>query len=75
MSQERALRIIYRDYESPYEDLISAAEALTMLTKRLRYSERVEHQSLMCTKLILDCLEHFLFDSSGAWNSILLETV
>ena len=34
--QERALRIIYRDYESSYEDLLSAAEAPTMWTRRLR---------------------------------------
>ena len=32
--QERALRIIYRDYESSYEDLTSAADAPTMLTRR-----------------------------------------
>ena len=34
--QEPALRIIHRDYESSYEDLLSAAEAPTMLTRRLR---------------------------------------
>ena len=34
--QERALRIIYRDYESSYEDLLSPAEAPTMLKRRLR---------------------------------------
>ena len=34
--QERALRIIYRDYESSYEDLLSAAEVPTMLTRRIR---------------------------------------
>ena len=34
--QERALRIIHRDYESSYEDLLSAAKAPTMLTRRLR---------------------------------------
>ena len=34
--QERALRIIDRDYESSYEDLVSAAVAPTMLTRRLR---------------------------------------
>ena len=34
--QERALRIIYRDYEPSYKDLMSAAEAPTMLTRRLR---------------------------------------
>ena len=34
--QERALSIIYRDYESSYEDLLSAAEAPAMLTRRLR---------------------------------------
>ena len=34
-SQERALRIIHRYYESSYEDLQSAAEAPTMLTRRL----------------------------------------
>ena len=34
--QEWALRMIYRDYESSYEDLLSVAEAPTMLTRRLR---------------------------------------
>ena len=34
--QERALRIIYKDYEISYEDLLPAAEAPTMLTRRLR---------------------------------------
>ena len=33
--EERALRIIHRDYDSSYEDLLSAAEAPTMLTRRL----------------------------------------
>ena len=34
--QERALRIIYRDYKSSYKDFMSATEAPTMLTRRLR---------------------------------------
>ena len=34
--QELALRIIHRDYESYYKDLVSAAEDATMLTRRLR---------------------------------------
>ena len=33
--QERALRIITKDYESSDEALVSAAEAPTMLTRRL----------------------------------------
>ena len=34
--QERALRLIYKDYDSSYVDLLSAADIPTMLTRRLR---------------------------------------
>ena len=35
--QERALRIIYRNYDIPYVDLLNVSGTNTMLNKRLRY--------------------------------------
>ena len=55
--QERTLRMIYRDYESSYEDLLSAAEASTMLTRRLRVILLEVFKSI--NMLDSDCLNMF----------------
>ena len=63
--QERALRIIYRDYESSYEDLLSAAEAPTMLTRRLRVILFEVFKSIMLNS---DCLNDMFKIKDGNYS-------
>ena len=64
--QERALRIIYRDYESSYEDLMSAAEAPTMLTRRFRVILLEVFKSI--NMLNSDCLKEMFKIKDGNYS-------
>ena len=64
--QERALRIIHRDYESSYEDLLSAAEAPTMLTRRLRVILLEVFRSM--NMLNSDCLNDMFKIKNGNYS-------